>query len=383
MSAPAPRKCYRRTVPPGNPSQNPAPSLPVGTQPSPLESRKIESRKETLLAAVFIFYSSVSFFLIEYDRMRPWGAGTAAWLQDKFNGTLSEGDQYRIGIPYLARFLEIHAHLKIIQSVPLIEFIAYALALTLLYLQLRSSPRLQAANPASRMLALGFFFAAVQLPVLWIFPWERLETLPTAFYLSAIVLLVVRRGRTPFALVCLATILLSFAQALMRSDATVISGLAILIIAAFNVPLPRPRLLTAILGLLCCAVGGGTQFYLQHVAFPIVTHTQTPATFQLLANLNVLKTPWHLPIFFTSILPFLFTLYLLRRHRLSLESSDKLVLLISILYLGMWFTLGLANEVRIFVPYLFLASPTIAKLWTAFLFQDALGTGTGLSEPFQ
>jgi hypothetical protein len=32
--------------------------------------------------------------------------------------------------------------------------------------------------------------------------------------------------------------------------------------------------------------------------------------------------------------------------------------------------MGLVVEVRIFVPYLFLASPTIAKVWTAFLLGD-------------
>ncbi len=36
--------------------------------------------------------------------------------------------------------------------------------------------------------------------------------------------------------------------------------------------------------------------------------------------------------------------------------------------------MGLVVEVRIFVPFLFLASPTIAKLWGAFLFNQENGT---------
>ncbi|MDA4132523.1 MAG: hypothetical protein OK454_05275 [Thaumarchaeota archaeon] len=332
------------------------------------------SRRELLLAAVLIFFNSFSFFLIQYDRMRTQGPGIESWLRYKFSGVLSEGDQYRIGMPYLTRFLELHTPLKPTQSIPLIEFLAYALALVLLYLLVRSSPRMQTASPSYRFAVLGFFFAAVQLPVLWIFPWERTETLPTAFYLAAIVFLVVRRSRIPFALVCLLAILLTFVQAFFRSDATVISGVAILIAAALNVPFPRPRASTAFLGLLCCAVGGSTQLYLQRVAFPVIRDAQTPSTFQLLKNLNLTIAPLHTPIFLTAILPLMVSLYLLRRYRLKLESSDKLVLLICLIYLAIWINLGLASEVRIFVPYLFLASPTLAKLWTAFLLPDENAT---------
>jgi hypothetical protein len=341
------------------------------------------SPREILIAAVFILYTSISFFLIQYDRMRPWDSGMEVWLRYKLAGILSEGDQYRIGVPYLARFLELHANLRLNQSIPLIEFLAYAFALIFLYLQFRSSPRLQAANSAYRFVVLGLFFAAIQLPILWIFPWERNETLPTTFYLSAMVLLIVRRSRMPFALVCIITIFLTLVQALMRSDATVITGIAILVAAAIDIPFPRPRSSIAALGLLCCAVGGATQLYLQRVAFPVITQDQTPSTFQLLHNLNVRYAPLHIPTFLISILPFLVSLVLLRRYRLPLESADKLVLLICLIYLPIWATLGIISEIRIFVPYLFLASVTIAKLWTAFLMQDANETQTGLERPLR
>jgi hypothetical protein len=43
--------------------------------------------------------------------------------------------------------------------------------------------------------------------------------------------------------------------------------------------------------------------------------------------------------------------------------------------------MGLVVEVRIFVPFLFLASPTIAKLWTAYLFNDVNGAQPNRSNP--
>jgi hypothetical protein len=36
-----------------------------------------------------------------------------------------------------------------------------------------------------------------------------------------------------------------------------------------------------------------------------------------------------------------------------------------------WITTGLMAEVRIFVPLLFLASPTIAKIWATFLLGES------------
>ena len=64
----------------------------------------------------------------------------------------------------------------------------------------------------------GFFLAGAQFPVLWIFPWERWETLLVAFYLAAVVLLVARGSRVPCGIVCTLTALLTFCQALIRAD---------------------------------------------------------------------------------------------------------------------------------------------------------------------
>jgi hypothetical protein len=60
----------------------------------------------------------------------------------------------------------------------------------------------------------------------------------------------------------------------------------------------------------------------------------------------------------------------LRRYRLPFDPADKLVLLMCLVYLPVWFAMGLVVEVRIFVPYLFLAAPTIARVWAAFLLDD-------------
>jgi hypothetical protein len=326
-----------------------------------------------LLVAVFVLFTSFSYFLIQYDRMRAENFGLESWVRNILNGIVSAPIQYRIALPLLMHSLEIHAHLRANQSLPLIEALSYALALTLLYLLFRCSPQVQNASYPHRFVLLGFFLAAVQFPILWIIPWDRPETLPTAFYLAAVVLLIVRRSRIPFAIVCLFTALFSLAQALVRSDVPVALGAAVLLSAAMAISFPRPRSHIAILGLLCVAIGGATQFYLQRSAYPSATYAQDTPKVQLLANLNLLHPPMHIPTFLTALLPLIVSLVLLRRHHLPLDPSDKLVLLILLVYLPLWVTMGLVVEVRIFVPFLFLASPTIAKLWGAFLLHQDHG----------
>lgn len=348
------------------PPQNPSSKTPPGVAPG--------SYRERLLVAVFVLFTSFTFFLIQYDRMRTLNKGLEDWVRFKLSGSalFSEGDQYRIGLPYLINFLELHTHLRPNQSLPLIEFLSYAFALMLLYFLFRRSPRVEDATDSHRLVLLGLFFAASQFPILWIFPWERPETLPTTFYLAALLLLVVRRSRMPFALVCLFTLLLTLGQSLLRADVPFVVGIAIVLSAAMSVPFPRSRAQIAVLGLLCAVVAGATQLYLQHI-FPLQT-AQHRFTIRLRENFDVLHPPLHLPIFLTALLPLIVSLFLLRRHHLPLDSSDKLVILMCLLYLPVFIAIGLVVEIRIFVPFLFLASPTIAKLWGAFLLHQDSAT---------
>jgi hypothetical protein len=355
-----------------SPSPNPSSSEPVGNT-SPPGVASGSSYRERLLVAVFILFTSLTFFLIQYDRLRTENSGLEDWIRFKLSGNMMAPDQYRIGLSLLLHLLQLHAHLRPNQSLPLIEFLSYAFALMLLYFIFLCSPRVENATDSHRLVLLGFFLATTQFPILWIFPWERSETLPTAFYLAAVVILIVRRSRIPFAIVCLLAALLSLGQALMRAEVPVALGIAILLSAAMDIPFSRPRSHIAVLGLLCVAIGGATQLYLQRIAYPAATYTPGTPRFQLLANLNLLHPPLHIPIFLTALLPLIVSLVLLRRHHLPLDPSDKLVLLILLVYLPTWIAMGIVVEVRIFVPFLFLASPTIAKLWTAYLFNDVNG----------
>ena len=234
---------------------------PTHEHPSTLPAHGVPPRpsREVLLVVVFILFNSLSFFLMQYDRMRTASADLEAWVRSILSGVQPAPDQYSVAIPFLAQFLQVHAHLGIRQSLPLIEFLSYAVALTLLYLLFRSSPHVVHARPLNRLVLVGFFLTVAQFPILWIFPWDRPETLLTAFYLAAIVLLVVQRSRVRFGIVCLLTVLLSLGQALVQADVPVTVGVAIFLSVAVAVPFRRPRAQMAILGALSVAAGAAVQ----------------------------------------------------------------------------------------------------------------------------
>ena len=72
---------------------------------------------------------------------------------------------------------------------------------------------------------------------------------------------------------------------------------------------------------------------------------------QLLTNLNPLSAPLHIPVFLTALLPLIVSVVLLRRYRLPLEASDKLVLLMCLVYLPLWITTGLDGRGADLCPF--------------------------------
>jgi hypothetical protein len=320
------------------------------------------TRTQTFLSAILVFVLTATFFVIQYDRSRTLEATLQTLYQLKVAGVLNEGDQYRIGLPFLAHFLEVHAHLAMHQSLPLIEGLSYGLGLVCLYLLLVRSSIFRLSSRLERTAQIAFFFAMVQLPVLWIFPWERIETLPTMLYVAAAALVVVD-DEIPLSLACVLTVVLSLMQALNRTDAPLVLGVAG-IAASVVCSLRRSRPATALLGALCLATGALMQLYLRHL-FPDVHPHQRATTFQLLYNFYPGSpfAPYRIPAFAVALMALFVTLLLIRRSRVQLDPTDQFTLLIALIYLPIYMAFGIISEVRIYVPYLFLVAPMMAKVW--------------------
>lgn len=334
-----------------------------------IASRLSLSSRQLFLGVAFVFYSSASFFLIQYDRFRTVDPNL-------FWGRILAGDdfapiQYRVGLAVLTTFIAHHLHFRINQSLPLLEASSYAAALALLCLFLCMSSNWARASMQQRAALAACFAAVAQFPIIWIFPWDRPETLPTTLYLAAIAVLVqIHQKHVGAGWLCLVAVLVSAIQSSMRAEIPVVMGAAIIASVAFHCwPASKQRALMAI-GSSCAVTGAAVQLYLQRIAYPQAVYPPGTSKFQLLHNLNPMDSPAHGPIFVTAMLPFFLVLFSLWRRRMLLEPVDKVVLLACLFYIPIWFVTGLLLEVRVYVPFLFLATPTMAKVFGALLSPD-------------
>lgn len=320
------------------------------------------------VAFVFIFYLSSTFFLIQYDRFRTADPDLVIPFGRILTGNEFAPNQYRVGLPLLTRFIANHSHFRANKSLPFVEAASYAAALALLCTLLSLSSAWERSNLHRRAVLAACCAAAMQLPILWIYPWERPETLPSTCYLALIAVLVqiysrYGGGRWLWLLAALASAL----QSTMRTDYPVWMGAAVFASAALNWWPAGKRGGVMALGLSCAIPGAAIQLFLQRVAYPHAIYPPGSSKFQLLRNLTPLEAPAHGPIFFTAMMPLALAIVFLWRRQVRPEPIDKMVLLACLLYVPLWFLTGLLSEVRIYVPFLFLAAPTMAKIFVTFL----------------
>ena len=331
------------------------------------EPVKASASRENSIAAILIVIFSFTFFLFQYNRNRATDTSLTDWAVNTVTGRVFAPDVYRIGVPWLTLTIKRLTHIRVNQSLPTIEGICYGFALFLLYLLLRQLNAFQTASRAYRAAAVGFFLALAQLPVLWLFSWERAETLPTAFYVAAVVLLASARRRVPFTAAMISVTVLSLGQSFLRTEVPTEVGIAFLVTAMLPAAAPRPRWQMATMGIAMAVVGSGIQVYLQDVLYPGFPYAPGVPKIQLLWNLRPFFPHDHWPIFFCAVTPLIFTLVLLRTQRLRVEPTEALVILVCLMYLPVWWIAGLISEVRIYVPFLTLASPVMARVWTTYI----------------
>src|SRR5690348_7857860 len=84
------------------------------------EYRKARSSRENAVAAVTIVTSSLTFFLLQYDRWRGAEASLRQWAVGTVTGRVFAPDVYRLGIAWLTLAVERITHIKVNQSLPMI-----------------------------------------------------------------------------------------------------------------------------------------------------------------------------------------------------------------------------------------------------------------------
>jgi hypothetical protein len=246
-------------------------------------------------------------------------------------------EAYRVGVPFAIHVVTLLLHLHdTTYANALIDFVCCFAALYGL-----SCLAVQGLVSDARRLTLVLFLALMQFPLAWVVFQQRPETLPTALFVAA-ALLCVSNGNGSLWTACL--LLAALLQAFVRADVPFLFGVALVLVGAFY----RGFSLTNVLrGAAVAFIAGGVQACLQFVWFPHLPY-ETGSPVMLRQNLQA----DHLSAFVVALLPFLCMAFLVKRFRRQLSETDVLAIVASLLYLPLWFTVGVVQEVRIFVPFL-------------------------------
>ncbi len=307
-------------------------------------------KRERLFAGTFLlFVSLIVARLIRLGWMDLCGGVCVARPVLLFGTVAPEG--YRIGLPILwyvlIRLLHLHNWSNLDAA---IEVVCCFSTLLLLY-----NLTVKGLNDfKERIASLAMFLAFIQFPFAFILFRQRVDTLPTSLFIALALLSVSRLENRWTALL----LFITFLQSFIRADVPFIFGIALVLI---NVRDLRSHFANLARGLGVMLIAGCVQVYLQFVKFPHLPYSTKVVTFH--ENLN----STHLIIFTLALAPFIGVFLLLRPSRIDLREIDRLAVLTSLLYLPIWFTVGVVTEVRIFVPFLLALCVVAPRISTGYL----------------
>ncbi len=267
-------------------------------------------------------------------------------------------EAYRIALPALGRFLGHALHVADASKVAAALDFIFALCALMLFYRLAVEPsRPTTQTVRQRVLKVALFFAFIQSPIHWIVPWQRPETLPTALFLAFALLCLSRAAAHPAwsAALIAATILQSF----VRADVPCMLAAALCILSLFGSSLasfgsrPNNFLRGAAIGL----VAVGVQAYLQLVRFPHLTYWPDTPVVTLAYNFEL----HNLADALLALSPFIVIVSLLFLLKIKPDAVSSVTLVAAGLFLPVWFIVGIVDEVRVYVPFLFALSLVAAK----------------------
>ncbi|MEI9981448.1 MAG: hypothetical protein WDN23_21120 [Edaphobacter sp.] len=302
------------------------------------------------------------------------GAGPANSARDILKGTDYAPNQYRLALPYLIRFLARTLHVRrgyLLTGA--LDGIAAYVASYLLYLRLARSSWISQMGGSARAVAVALFLAALQFPIAWVVPWQRPETLPSAAYLAASLLIIPRAITRPVLYIVL--FLLTLWQAFVRSDIPFVFGLSMILLGFLgrSPKIVSDRWALSLCGMIVAGTAAVIQMMMKYVFFPNAVYPPGTALVQLTENLSLHRSSTAA----VALLPCFVLLWLGKRVMARLDPMDWLTILSSVLYLPLWLAVGVASEVRIYVPFLLILCPVAAKILSLYLTTDGPNTMGG------
>ena len=304
--------------------------------------------------AVFLITCGYTFLdYWNYSRTFHEGGGEQA---DLLAGRGFAPAQYRIGVLRVADLLARMTHTHLRHMFAAIDFVCLGISLALLLWLLGRTETFRNATRLARWLQASLALGCFLLYLLWSFWFQQPETHPTLLLLVLSAAAVQWRQRFP---AVVALIALAAAGATVRADAVVAFHAGFL--AACLLPqsrsLPLGRAVQAVASVLSIAAALGVEYVIMHYVYP---HAQRQVSaFQLVGNLkawlNYFVLAW-------ALFPWWITLALAVRRWRALDGWTAGLLIGSVVHFALYYSLGIAWEVRIFLPFAMTVVPVTVTL---------------------
>jgi hypothetical protein len=309
-----------------------------------------EPNKVARLLLASVVCSSI--FADYWEYSRQYHGNPDIWM-DVVRGTADAPQQYRIGIPKIAAFLGRHAHLGLRHGFTLVDFASAALAAIVLYILFERSGTYRRASLTLRWMGAATFLFLLHYYLGWITWYQRPETLASAFVLAGTLgLASVRfaaRTRPERMMRAAGMVALSATQGFIRADVAfaVHLGLVAACFVSRDERFALGRKLQAITSVLSALIAVCIQFYLMHVVYPHATYGKS-AVIELKQNVI---NPVGIVAFILFLMPWFWLVSGVVKERRLNDGANLGLLLGSVVYFLMWFTVGRIEEVRIFLPF--------------------------------
>jgi hypothetical protein len=312
---------------------------------------------QSWLTPLFVSAISLSYAFLDWEIYRQkFVVHPDGWML-YFSGGIQAPWQYRIGVWEAVLWLHQWFHLKPYNSLTLIDVFCLALSLWLILRVLRNFEAYKIASPPIRCLAIAGVLFLAEYYLVWGHWFQTEDTIPSILFVTLSVALASGEIVQSRVLASLALVCLGWIQGFIRADVAVVLHAGFLLAVVFSKRAgPMGRAWQAASSLLAALAAGCVQLYLMLVRFPNA-HYGSEGVVQLANNLE----PQMWATMLLALLPFGLLLGLVASKRYRPSAVMAMLLISSLLDLPLWATVGLLDEVRIFLPFAFALMP--ATVW--------------------
>jgi hypothetical protein len=341
--------------------------------PSPSIERLRDRRMVLFFACLCLMVVGSYTFLSYWDFSKMYYADPREWAT-LLAGRGPAPAQYRLGVLWPAGAMArlSHNHLPVRWGLGLLDGFFLLIALpTLLFFTTRTASFLR----AGRMRKWGILLLTVflfQFYLAWTLWFHKPETMANFACLVVSLLLVTRRPRLPRFLAVAALVAIAAYAATVRADAAFAFhfGMLLACLLPGSEDLPLGRALQGGVSAVSLLVVLGVEHFIKTVLFPQAVFRDP--IFQLIHNL---RSPQSLFCTAIALAPFYATLLVGRRHWRELATWERGLLIGSVVNFGLYFVVGVSQEVRIFLPFAMTVLAISAPRLLEYLAPNAIATG--------